>query len=128
MLTSGHYQHIAGLHIFNLRAGRQTVLREADAAVTATAVTSPQNQTAYAYGGGTYNYPTGPGPLLDMFNGYLYLFSTNDKAGHTSVTQIPPALQSGTASAASLGATTTNTYPYLFYGAFDGRTEILVWQ
>jgi hypothetical protein len=77
--------------------------------------------TAYSYGGGTYNYPTGPGPLLDVSNGYLYLFSTNDKAGGTSVTQIPTALQSGTASVASLGATSTNTSPYLFYGAFDNN-------
>jgi hypothetical protein len=77
--------------------------------------------TAYNYGGGTYNYPTGPGPFVDVTNGLVYLFSTNDKAGGTSVTQIPTALQTGTASVASLGATSTNALPYLFYGAFDNN-------
>ena len=35
---------------------------------------------SYTYGnaGSNYNYQTGPGPLLDAFNGYLYVFSTYD--------------------------------------------------
>jgi hypothetical protein len=54
-----------------------------------------------------------------MFNGYLYVFSTYDAAGKTSMTQIPTSLASGTP--VELGPESTNTDPYLFYGAFDNN-------
>ncbi|HSZ62966.1 MAG TPA: hypothetical protein VK828_14280 [Terriglobales bacterium] len=76
---------------------------------------------SYTFGsiGSKYNYQTGPGPLLDMFNGYLYVFSTYDAAGKTSVTQIPTSLASGTP--VELGPESTNADPLLFYGAFDNN-------
>ncbi|MGB7152075.1 MAG: hypothetical protein WBD45_23155 [Terriglobales bacterium] len=76
---------------------------------------------SYTFGSGAsnYNYPTGPGPLLDMFNGYLYVFSTYDAAGKTSVTQIATSLTSGTP--VELGPKSTNADPLLFYGAFDNN-------
>jgi hypothetical protein len=76
---------------------------------------------SYSYGnsGSNYNYQTGPGPLLDMYNDYLYVFSTYDKAGKTSVTQLPTSLAS--AVAVELGPKSTNPNPYLFYGAFDNN-------
>jgi hypothetical protein len=76
---------------------------------------------SYTFGNSAsnYGYPTGPGPLLDMFNGYLYVFSTYDAASKTSVTQIPVSLASGTA--VELGAISTNADPFLFYGAFDNN-------
>ena len=82
---------------------------------------SPSSTPSYTFGNSAsnYNYPTGPGPLLDMFNGYLYVFSTYDAAGNTSVTQITTSLTSGTA--VELGPESTNTAPILFYGAFDNN-------
>ncbi len=76
---------------------------------------------SYTYGNALslYNYPTAPGPLLDMFNGYLYLFSSYDAAGKTSVTQVPVALGSGVS--VPLGAISTNSKQVLFYGAFDNN-------
>ncbi len=90
-----------------------------------TSATTPNFAAAstpsYTFGnsGSNYNYPTGPGPLLDMFNGYLYVFSTYDAAGKTSVTQIPTSLASG--SAVELGPKNTNADALLFYGAFDNN-------
>jgi hypothetical protein len=66
-----------------------------------------------------YNYPTGPGPLLDMFNGYIYVFSAYDVNGNTSVTQLPTSLASGVA--VKLGAKSTNSNQILFYGTFDNN-------
>jgi hypothetical protein len=82
---------------------------------------SPASTPSYTFGSSASNYndPTGPGPLLDMFNGYLYVFSTYDAAGNTSVTQITTSLTSGTA--VELGPESTNTAPILFYGAFDNN-------
>ena len=76
---------------------------------------------SYTYGNALslYNYQTGPGPLLDAFNGYLYLFSTYDANGNTSVTQVPTSLAS--AVAVQLGPKTTNANHFLFYGAFDNN-------
>jgi hypothetical protein len=76
---------------------------------------------SYQYGNtkSNYNYQTGPGPLLDMFNNFLYVFSTYDKAGKTSVTQLPTSLASATP--VELGSVSTNTDPFLFYGAFDNN-------
>ncbi len=77
--------------------------------------------TPYTYGNAAsaYNYQTGPGPLLDAFNKYLYIFSTYDTAGGTSVTQVPTSLASGVRVA--LGNRSTNTNHILFYGAFDNN-------
>jgi len=70
--------------------------------------------TSYTYGAGTL---TGPGPLLDAFNNFIYLFSADDLAGHTSVTQLSTSLSSH--SVVPLGPASTNSYPILFYGTFD---------
>ena len=82
---------------------------------------SAASTPSYTFGSSAsnHNYPTGPGPLVDMFNGYLYVFSTYDAAGKTSVTQIPTSLASGTA--VELGPESTNADPILFYGAFDNN-------
>jgi hypothetical protein len=88
------------------------------------ALTTPPSfalAASYTYGNiaSNYNYQTGPGPLLDMFNGYLYVFSTYDKNGKTSVTQLPTSLAPASAVTVELGPESTNTNPLLFYGAFD---------
>jgi hypothetical protein len=82
---------------------------------------TPASTPSYTYGNtlSGYNYQTGPGLMLDAFNGYIYVFSTYDAAGKTSVTQIPASLASGTA--VELGPETTNTNKILFYGAFDNN-------
>jgi hypothetical protein len=76
---------------------------------------------SYTYGNAAsnYNYQTGPGPLLDPFNRYIYVFSTYDANGKTSVTQLPTSLAS--AVSVALGPTSTNLNPFLFYGAFDNN-------
>jgi hypothetical protein len=76
---------------------------------------------SYTYGnsGSNYNYQTGPGPVVDVFNGYVYVFSTYDAAGDTSVTQLPTSLASG--APVELGPKSTNVNPLLFYGAFDNN-------
>jgi hypothetical protein len=76
---------------------------------------------SYTFGNAAsnHNYQTGPGPLLDMFNGYLYVFSTYDAADVTSVTQVPTSLASGVRVA--LGNRSTNANHILFYGAFDNN-------
>ena len=81
----------------------------------------PASPASYTYGNilSLYNYQTGPGPLLDMFNGYLYVFSGYDANGNTSVTQLPSSLAS--AVRVNLGPKSTNPNPMLFYGAFDNN-------
>jgi len=81
----------------------------------------PAIPASYPYGNvlSSYNYQTGPGPLLDVFNGYLYVFSTYDANGNTSVTQVPTTLSS--AVTVQLGPRSTNTNRFLFYGAFDNN-------
>ena len=76
---------------------------------------------SYTYGNSlsNYNYQTGPGPLLDAFNGYLYVFSGYDANSNTSVTQLPTSLAS--AVTVKLGPKSTNPNPILFYGAFDNH-------
>jgi hypothetical protein len=76
---------------------------------------------SYPYGNAAsnYKYPTGPGPLLDVVNGYVYVFSTYDAAGKTSVTQLPVSL--GSSVPVELGPKSTNASPILFYGAFDNN-------
>jgi hypothetical protein len=76
---------------------------------------------SYTYGNSlsNYNYQTGPGPLLDMFNGFIYVFSTYDANSKTSVTQLPTSLAS--AVPVALGNKSTNVNPLLFYGAFDNN-------
>ncbi len=77
--------------------------------------------TPYMYGNASsiHNYQTGPGPLLDAFNGFIYVFSTYDANGKTSVTQLPTSLAS--AVPVELGPISTNTNHFLFYGAFDNN-------
>ncbi len=73
-------------------------------------------KTSRTYGVGTL---TGPGPVLDAFNNFIYLFSADDTSGHTSVTQMPTTLASSVA--VPLGPVSTNAYPILFYGTFDNN-------
>jgi hypothetical protein len=82
---------------------------------------TPASTPSYTYGttASNYNYQTGPGLMLDEFNGYLYVFSTYDKNTKTSVTQLPTSLAS--AATVELGAISTNTNKILFYGAFDNN-------
>jgi hypothetical protein len=76
---------------------------------------------SYLYGNtlSDHNYPTGPGTMLDPYNGYVYVFSTYDAASQTSVTQLPTSLASS--APVELGAQSTNTNKILFYGAFDNN-------
>jgi hypothetical protein len=83
--------------------------------------TSYTLKTSYPYGTGTL---TGPGPLLDAFNNFIYVFSASDVATpthHTSVTQLPTGLAAGSAVVVPLGPASTNAYPILFYGTFDNN-------
>ena len=75
-------------------------------------------KTTVTYGAGTL---TGPGPVLDAFNNFIYVFSAKDTAAisHTSVTQLPTSLAS--AVTVPLGPASTNNYPILFYGTFDNN-------
>ena len=73
-------------------------------------------KTTVTYGTGTL---TGPGPVLDAFNNFIYVFSANDTNGNTSVTQFPTPLPSS--AVVPLGPASSNTYPILFYGAFDQK-------
>ncbi|MGO8797128.1 MAG: hypothetical protein ACLQLC_20100 [Candidatus Sulfotelmatobacter sp.] len=76
---------------------------------------------SYTYGNvaSAHNYQTGPGPLLDVFNGYVYVPSTYDAAGKTSITQLPVSLATGVP--VELGPRDTNANRILFYGAFDNN-------
>jgi hypothetical protein len=69
---------------------------------------------SYTYGtaASNYNFQTGPGPLLDPFNRYIYVFSTYDANAKTSVTQLPTSLAS--AVSVALGPKSTNLNPFLF--------------
>jgi hypothetical protein len=75
----------------------------------------------------SYTYAKGgfdaSGPVLDAFNGYLYLFSTDDNeaTSHTSVTQLPVGLAAGSAVFVPLGSVGTGVNVYLGYGAFDNN-------
>jgi len=76
-------------------------------------------KASFTYGNGTL---TGPGPVLDAFNNFVYVFSANDAetpTQHTSVTQLPTSLAS--AVVVPLGPASANAYPILFYGAFDNN-------
>jgi hypothetical protein len=78
-------------------------------------------KATYTYGNGTL---TGPGPVLDAFNNFIYVFSAKDTeapTNKTSVTQIPTSLAAGSGVAVPLGPASTNAYPILFYGAFDNN-------
>ena len=90
------------------------------------------SQTLYAYSVGPTSYTlaasypyavgplSGPGPLLDAFNGYVYMFSADDNIGNTSMTQLPTSLAS--AVVVPLGpASEFTVYPILYYGTFDNN-------
>jgi hypothetical protein len=82
---------------------------------------APASTASYLYGNtsSNYDYPTGSGMMLDAYNGYVYVFSTDDAAGGTSVTQLPTSLASS--APVELGGTSTNTLKMLFFGAFDNN-------
>lgn len=73
---------------------------------------------SYVYGNGSPN-DVGPGPMLDTFNGFVYMFTTHDKNDDTSMVQFPVALTAGSAVFVPLGPASTNDY--LFFGAFDNN-------
>jgi hypothetical protein len=58
-------------------------------------------------------------PVLDAFNGFIYLFSTDDKNGNTSVAQLPTSLAD--AVFVPLGPVGTTPSVELNYGAFDNN-------
>ncbi|HUB03116.1 MAG TPA: hypothetical protein VL983_10535 [Terriglobales bacterium] len=64
---------------------------------------------------------TGPGPVLDAFNHFIYVFSADDNASHTSVTQISTKPFGSTVAVTPLGPASTNSWPVLFYGAYDNN-------
>jgi hypothetical protein len=89
------------------------------------------SETLYAYNvgptaftpAGSYLYAengeiAGPGPMLDAFHGYIYVFNA-DTMDNTAMTQLPVSLAS--AVVVPLGPPTTYSYPVLFYGAFDNN-------
>jgi hypothetical protein len=62
------------------------------------------------------------GPLLDSFNGYVYMFSGDDLTSHTSMTQFPVNLAAGPDVVVNLGpASGFSAYPTLFLGTFDNN-------
>jgi|HubBroStandDraft_2_1064218.scaffolds.fasta_scaffold04477_3 hypothetical protein len=79
----------------------------------------PAGSYTYGNSASNYNYQTGPGPLLDWFNGFIYVFSAYDANSKTSVTQLPTSLASGVP--VELGPISTNANQLLFYGAFDNN-------
>jgi len=92
------------------------------------------SETLYAYAVGpssyapvalyTYapnGYYSGPGPVLDEFNNYIYMFNA-DAVDDTSMTQLSTSLASDSAVVVSLGPPSTySIYPILFYGTFDNN-------
>jgi hypothetical protein len=68
---------------------------------------------SYLYAGG--GFASSP-PVLDPFNEYIYVSSTADINGNTSVAQLPTSLAS--AVFVTLGPISFDN-PYLFHGAFD---------
>ncbi len=89
--------------------------------------------TVYAYSVGRTSYTLASsatygnalltsGPLLDAFNGYVYMFSGDDLNGHTSMTQFPFNLAAGSDVVVNLGpASAFPAYPTLFLGTFDNN-------
>src|ERR1700733_10298912 len=79
------------------------------------------NLTAsYVYGSGSLT----SGPLLDEFNGFVYMFSGADAEAtpQTSMTQFPVTLKPGSAVVVPLGpANDFPAYPILFLGTFDNN-------
>jgi hypothetical protein len=78
------------------------------------------NPASYTYAVGGYDASA---PVLDAFNGYLYIFSTDDAeaTAHTSVIQLPVTLAAGSGTFVPLGAVGTGVDVYLGYGAFDNN-------
>ncbi|HSZ63868.1 MAG TPA: hypothetical protein VK828_18855 [Terriglobales bacterium] len=72
---------------------------------------------SYQYGNGVLT----SGPLLDSFNGFVYMFTGDDfTTGHTSMTQLPVDLSSHVV--VPLGpASGFSAYPALFLGTFDNN-------
>jgi hypothetical protein len=103
-----------------------------DAANSEVYISDPSSVYAYTVGAssftsaGSYQYGANgsivtSGPLLDSFNGFVYMFSAEDAAtGHTSMTQLPTSLASALV-VVPLGPATTSAYPVLFNGDFDNN-------
>jgi hypothetical protein len=95
-------------------------------------ISDPASVYAYTVGAssftsaGSYQYGASAstvtsGPLLDSFNGFVYMFSAEDAAtGHTSMTQLPASMASALV-VVPLGPATSSTYPVLFNGTFDNN-------
>jgi hypothetical protein len=75
------------------------------------------NLASYGYGAGGASQTSGP--MLDSFDGYVYMFSADDTNHHTSMTQLPISMAS--AAVVSLGPASTAAYPILYLGAFDNN-------
>jgi len=73
---------------------------------------------SYLYGNGLLT----SGPLLDAFNGYVYMFTGDDVNSDTSITQLNVDLAADSAAVVPLGpATGFSDYPILFLGTFDNN-------
>jgi hypothetical protein len=96
-------------------------------------ISDPTTVYAYSVGATSYTlvksavYGNGllaSGPLLDSFDGFVYLFSADQGAlpiDDTSMTQFPASLVSASAVTVRLGPATTAAYPTLFFGTFDNN-------
>ena len=74
---------------------------------------------SYTYAASEKGYAA-QAPVLDAFNGYIYMYSTDDINGDTSVAQLPTSLASAVFVALGPASTTTPNV-YLSYGAFDNN-------
>jgi hypothetical protein len=105
-----------------------------DSATSQVFISDPQNLYSYTVGTSSFTLPVSyqygsmsttntvtSGPLLDSFNGFVYMFSAEDATtGHTSMTQLPTSMASALV-VVPLGPATSSTYPVLFNGTFDNN-------
>ena len=97
-------------------------------------ISDPQYLYSYTVGASSFTFPVSyqygstdstntvtSGPLLDSFNGFVYMFTGEDAyvTPHASVTQLPTSMASY--KVVPLGPASTSPYPVLFYGAFDNN-------
>jgi hypothetical protein len=101
-----------------------------DSEINTVFVSDPVTLYAYSVAGsfspaGSYVYGSGSltsGPLLDGFNGYVYMFSGADVNDVTSMTQLPVGLAPLSGVVVPLGpANDFPAYPILFLGTFDNN-------
>jgi hypothetical protein len=98
-------------------------------------ISDPSTLYAYTVGSssftsaGSYQYGASgstvtSGPLLDSFNGFVYMFSAEDAelpTPHTSVTQLPTSMASNQVVPLGPATTSASAYPVLFNGDFDNN-------